>query len=56
MEQFMTISLNEYRIDFILKFKGIPYLSIINSQSWELERNDIEKIFRQIEETRKGIH
>ena len=55
IEQFMNISLNEYDIDFIPEFKGVPYLSIINPQSWDLERNDIEKMFRQIEEIRNLI-
>ena len=56
IEQFMNISLNEYKIDFIPEFKGTPYLSIINPQSWDLERNDIEKIFRQIEKIRNVIN
>ena len=56
IEPFMTISLNEYKIDFIPEFKGIPYLSIINPQRWDLERNDIEKIFRQIEKIRTVIN
>jgi len=56
IEQFINISLNEYKIDFIPELKGIPYLSIINPQSWCLERNDIEKIFRQIEKIRNIIN
>ena len=56
IEQFMTISLNEYQIDFIPEFKGIPYLSIINPQSWDLEKNDIERIFKQIEDIRNLIN
>ena len=56
IEKFMNISLNEYKIDFIPEFIGIPYLSIINNQSWELERNDIEKIFRQIEKIRNVLN
>jgi len=56
IEQFMNISLNEYKIDFISEFKGSPYLSIINPQSWDIERNDIEKIFRQIEKIRNVIN
>jgi len=56
IDQFMNISLNEYNIDFIPEFKGIPYLSIINPQSWDLERNDIEKIFKQIEKIKNVIN
>ena len=56
IEQFMNISLNEYKIDFIPEFKGSPYLSIINPQSWDIKRNDIEKIFRQIEKIRTVIN
>jgi len=41
IEKYINISLNEYKIDFVPEFKGIPYLSIINPQSWDLERNDI---------------
>ena len=55
-EQFMNISLNEYEIDFIPEFKGVPYLSIINPQSWDLEKNDIERIFKQIEDIRNLIN
>jgi len=51
----MNISLNEYNIDFVPDFKGIPYLAIINPQSWTLEKNDIEEIFRQIEKIRNLI-
>ena len=56
IEKFIRISLNEYRIDFVPDFKGIPYLSIINPQSWTLERNDIEIIFRHIEKIRDVIN
>ena len=56
IEPFMNISMNEYNIDFIPAFKGISYLSIINPQSWTLESNDIEKIFRQIEKINQLIN
>jgi len=55
-EQFMNISLNEYKIDFIPEFKTASYLSIINPQRWSLEENNIEKIFTQIEEIRQLIN
>jgi len=56
IDQFMNISLNEYNIDFIPEFNGIPYLSIINPQSWDLEKNDIEEKFRQIEKIRNVMN
>ena len=56
IEPFMNISLNEYEIDFVPEFKGVPYLALINPQSWTLERNDIEKIFSQIEKIRNAIN
>lgn len=55
IETFMNISLNEYNIDFVPALKGKPYLSIINPQSWNLEKNDIENIFSQIEKIRDLI-
>jgi len=56
IEQFMNISLNEYKIDFVPELKGRSYLSIINPQSWDIERNVIENIFRRIEKIRRIIN
>ena len=56
IEQFMNISLNEYKIDFVPELKGRSYLSIINPQSWDVERNVIEDIFRRIEKIRSIIN
>ena len=56
IELFMNISLNENKIDFVPDFKGVPYLAIINPQSWTLDRNDIEVIFKQIEKIRNLIN
>ena len=56
IEQFMNISLNEYKIDFVPELKGRSYLSIINPQSWDIERNVIENIFRRIEKIRSIIN
>lgn len=50
-----TISINEYNIDFVSEFKGKSYLSIINPQSWVLERDSIEEIFRRMEKIRNII-
>ena len=55
IESYMNISLNEYKIDFVPGLKDSPYLSIINPQSWDLEKNDIENIFRRIEKIRNII-
>jgi len=56
IEGYMNISLNEYKIDFVPGLKDSHYLSIINPQSWDLEKNDIENIFRQIEKIRNIIY
>ena len=51
----MTISINEYNIDFVPELKGKSYLSIINPQGWELERDSIEEIFRRMQKIRNII-
>ena len=51
----ITISINEYNIDFVPELKGKSYLSIINPQGWELERDSIEEIFRRMEKIRNII-
>ena len=56
IKSFINISLNEYKIDFVPELKGTPYLSIINPQSWDLEKNDIENMFRLIEKIRNIIN
>jgi len=53
---FTTISINEFDIDFVPELKGKSYLSIINPQSWELEKTGIDKIFRQMEKIRNIIY
>ena len=56
IKSFINISLNEYKIDFVPELKGTPYLLIINPQSWDLEKNDIENMFRLIEKIRNIIN
>jgi len=56
IERFTNISLNEYKIDFVPDLKDTSYLSIINPQSWDLGRNNIENIFKHIEELRNIIY
>ena len=51
-ETLVNISLNEYNVDFIPELKNKSYLSIINPQTWILERDYIEHSFRQIEKIR----
>lgn len=51
----MNISINEYNVDFVPELKDKSYLSIINPQSWEFERESIEKIFRRMEKIRNII-
>ena len=52
IKPFMNVSLNENKIDFIPEIKNTPHLSVINPQSWDLEKNDIEEVFQQIEKIR----
>lgn len=51
----MNISINEYKLDFVPELENRTYLSIINPQSWDLESNTIEDLFRQIEKIRNAI-
>ncbi len=44
------------RMRYVPELKGTPYLPIINPQSRELEKNDIENIFRLIEKIRACIN
>ena len=55
MPGFMNISINEHNIDFVPELKGKSYLSIINPKSWDLDKNDIEDIFRRMEKIRNII-
>jgi hypothetical protein len=55
LAKYMTISINEYNVDFVPELKGSSYLSIINPQGWELERDSIEEMFRRMEKIRKTI-
>ena len=55
IDKLINISVNEYNIDFVPELKNQSYLSIINPQSWYTERNDIEKLFKQMEKIRSNI-
>jgi len=55
ISSYMTISINEYNVDFIPELKGKSYLSIINPQGWELESDSIDEIFRRMEKIRNII-
>ncbi len=55
IDKFINISINEHNVDFVPELKNMSYLSIINPQSWYLERDEIETLFRQIEKIRKII-
>lgn len=52
---FINVSINEYNIDFVPELKNKSYLSIINPQGWDFERDFIEEIFRSIEKLRNDI-
>lgn len=52
----INISINEYNIDFVPELKNNSYLSIINPQSWYLERHEIEPLFSQIEKIRRILN
>lgn len=55
IEGILNISLNEFKIDFIPELENASYLSMVNPQSWIIERNFIEQTFRQIEKIRLAI-
>ncbi len=52
---FIKISINEFNLDFVPEFKNSSYLSIINNQEWEVDKDRIEQFFNQIEMIRKVI-
>lgn len=56
IDDVLNISINEFDLDFIPDFKGKSYLSIINPQSWWLEKNEIEKLFNQMELMREILN
>jgi len=51
----LNISINEFKIDFVPELKNKSYFSIINPQTWILEKDFIESLFRQIEKIRNVI-
>lgn len=55
MDNAMRISFNEHKIEFVPELVGVQYLSIINVESWDMERNDLEDIFKRIEKIRRNI-
>jgi hypothetical protein len=54
-DSLVNISMNEFNLDFVPELKNKSYLSIINPQTWILEKDFIETTFRQIEKIRKVI-
>ena len=54
IQELLNISINEFEIDFIPELKGKPYISIINPQTWCMEKQKIEDIFEYMEEL-KGL-
>lgn len=55
LETSIVVSMNEYKIDFIPEFQGKSYLSVINPQVWIFKKDEIEKIFKQVERIRNTI-
>ena len=55
IEKLMTISLNEYKIDFLPELSNTPYIAILNQQGWNLDRDCIENMFKEIESLRNTI-
>lgn len=53
--EILQISINEYDVDFVEGLKGKSYLSIVNPQSWYMEKDEIENLFNAVEEIRKAI-
>ena len=45
----LCISINEYNLDFIPGLKGKSYISVINNQVWNMDRDFIEETIKQAE-------
>jgi len=54
IQELLNISINEFEIDFIPELKDKSYISIINPQTWCMEKQKIEDIFEYMEEL-KGL-
>jgi hypothetical protein len=54
-DSLVNISLNEFNLDFVPELKNKSHISIINPQTWILEKTYIESTFRQIEKIRRVI-
>jgi len=55
IEGYITISINEFNVDFVPELSKSSTLSIVNRNGWDIEKNTIEKMFRQIEKIRSII-
>ncbi len=45
----LCISINEYNLDFVPSLKGKSYISVINNQVWNMDRDFIEQTIKQAE-------
>ncbi len=49
MNNVFCVSINEYNLDFIPSLKGKSYMALVNNQVWNMDRDFIEKSFKQAE-------
>lgn len=49
IESYITISINEFKLDFVPELNQTSTLSIINRNAWDIDKKTIEEIFTQIE-------
>ncbi len=48
VDEFITISINGYNLDFVPELVGQSYISIMNPQSWYTDQPEIDELFRLI--------
>ena len=52
---YITISINEHKIDFVPELGQTSTLSIINPHGWDIDKNIIEEVFSRIEKIKNII-
>jgi len=55
IESCLSISINEFKIDFVPELNHTSYFSITNRNGWDIDKNNIENIFSRIEKIRDII-
>ncbi|OQX75828.1 MAG: hypothetical protein B6D64_10975 [Bacteroidetes bacterium 4484_276] len=55
IESYISISINELKIDFVPELSQTSIFSIINRHGWDIDKNIIEKVFSSIEKIKSII-